>query len=279
MASFTALVERFNVLKKTVDSVALAPDANKIAEINAMFVALHEGVVSHGGVLAQGGKNAKQEAMIERELLELWALWHVRARNRPAFENTYAQLKVFYEDFRTVLPDSERRLLLTGLFLLHLLVENRIAEFHMTLETIDYNQRNSVYIQHPVMLEQYLMEGSYMKVWGLRTNVPESTSSGICAGCYGIMMEGMGATIREAVAECIEAAYETVTSNVLEKLLFLHSAPELEEIATRRGWTRENGGKLIRVRSAAKENDRSEPQTSVMIKRALDYARELETII
>ncbi|CAG8580615.1 17473_t:CDS:2 [Racocetra fulgida] len=62
---------------------------------------------------------------------------------------------------------------LTGLNLLRLLSQNRIAEFHTALENIEPEQLlENPFIKHPVHLEQYLMEGSYKKVWNSREQVP-----------------------------------------------------------------------------------------------------------
>jgi len=71
------------------------------------------------------------------------------------------------------LPPSERKYMLLGLNLLRLLSQNRIAEFHTELELIEVNQlHESVYIKHPVEIEQWLMEGSYNKVVSNRQSVP-----------------------------------------------------------------------------------------------------------
>lgn len=60
-----------------------------------------------------------------------------------------------------------------GLNLLNLLAQNRISDFHTELESIDPEQLlSNPFIQHSVNVEQYLMEGSYNKVWNSRENVP-----------------------------------------------------------------------------------------------------------
>ena len=59
---------------------------------------------------------------------------------------------------------------LTGLNLLRLLAENKIAEFHTQLEIIDAKSHdNQVGSSEPVMfargLEEWVMEGAYNRVW------------------------------------------------------------------------------------------------------------------
>jgi SAC3/GANP/Nin1/mts3/eIF-3 p25 family. len=62
-------------------------------------------------------------------------------------------------------PESPYKNEMLGLNLLYLLSQNRVAEFHMELERIQYEDMvNDVYINHSLQLEQYLMEGNYRKV-------------------------------------------------------------------------------------------------------------------
>ena len=79
---------------------------------------------------------------------------------------------------------------LIGLNLLRLLSQNRLSDFHTALEAIDLDQlQSNPYIKQAVdlgnklyllgsvhelniaFLEQFLMEGSYNKVWSTRSTV------------------------------------------------------------------------------------------------------------
>lgn len=51
-----------------------------------------------------------------------------------------------------------------GLYLMHLLVENRLAEFHSEVELLAPGDRESTFIAFPLQLETFLMEGNYTKV-------------------------------------------------------------------------------------------------------------------
>ena len=44
-----------------------------------------------------------------------------------------------------------------GLYLLRLLTLNKLAEFHMELETYSIEQLSNVFIKHPIQVEQDLM--------------------------------------------------------------------------------------------------------------------------
>ena len=75
-----------------------------------------------------------------------------------------------------------------SLHLLNLLSQNRISEFHTELELIPLEQLSNVYIEKPVLLEQYLMEGRYNQVWNLKNEAPSPF--------YAFFMEELMHTIR-----------------------------------------------------------------------------------
>lgn len=109
----------------------------------------------------------------------------------PSFDRYFSQLQTFYTDYRcaaycltahgasrrssTVLPPSKREFPIRGLNLIRLLTQNRIADFHTTLESLPLRAdalADNPYIRHPVDLERWLMEGSYSKVWNAREEAP-----------------------------------------------------------------------------------------------------------
>lgn len=78
------------------------------------------------------------------------------------------------QHFSTILPPSPRQHAVQGLNLIRLLTQNRIADFHTTLESLpaDVLSSSNEFITHPVNLERWLMEGSYSKVWNAREEAP-----------------------------------------------------------------------------------------------------------
>jgi len=74
-----------------------------------------------------------------------------------------------------ILPPSKREYPIRGLNLIRLLTQNRIADFHTTLESLPLPAdeiNDNPFIRHPVNLERWLMEGSYSKVWNAREEAP-----------------------------------------------------------------------------------------------------------
>ncbi|CAG2166456.1 unnamed protein product [Oppiella nova] len=109
---------------------------------------------------------ANKELIISRDVLEIGALYSVAQHDIPSFDRYLAQLKTYYFDYNSHLPESAFKYQLLGLNLLCLLSQNRVADFHTELELLPAKEiQNNVYIRHPVSLEQYLMEGSYNKVF------------------------------------------------------------------------------------------------------------------
>ena len=81
----------------------------------------------------------------------------------------------YVETHSSILPRSEREFPIRGLNLIRLLIQNRIADFHTTLESLPLPADELVanpFIRHPVNLERWLMEGSYSKVWNAREEAP-----------------------------------------------------------------------------------------------------------
>lgn len=144
------------------------------------------------------------------DILEIGAIWSIRSRDEPSFDRYFSQLQTFYNDYRYVLlpvhlsasshsvssylPPSKREFPIRGLNLIRLLTQNRIADFHTTLESLPLPADaigDNPYISHPVNLERWLMEGSYSKVWNARAEAPAEE--------YKYFVDSLIGTIRYAV--------------------------------------------------------------------------------
>jgi len=110
---------------------------------------------------------------LARQTLETGALLSIRLHEPDAFTRYYQQLLPFYE-----LPESSfegnssgQRSKVTGLYLLLLLTKGDYAGFHTVLEGLEVENegkgglQGNEYIQYPIKLERWLMEGSYDRVW------------------------------------------------------------------------------------------------------------------
>jgi len=122
------------------------------------------------------------------------------------------------------LPPSSLKYNLIGLNLLCLLSQNRISDFHTALEQIEPEQlNNNPAIQHPVKLEQSLMEGSYNRVWSSRSVVP--------APEYLFFIDILMDTIRNEIASCSEKAYTSLPLSDAGTLLFFTNMQDILNFA------------------------------------------------
>lgn len=110
-----------------------------------------------------------------REAYEYGAFICIRDNDAEGFARHYQQLKPFYFDFSSKLPISERHYPTIGLYLLYLLSDNRIGEFHVELELLPEAVKSNLdnkFIQYPIRLEECLMEGNYHRVYSARDEAP-----------------------------------------------------------------------------------------------------------
>jgi hypothetical protein len=77
-----------------------------------------------------------QETQIALDSFELGALLSLKIGDMNAFERHISQAKTIYFDYKLAIPDPQNQAVLTGLHLMHLLSQTRIAEFHTALETV-----------------------------------------------------------------------------------------------------------------------------------------------
>ena len=129
--------------------------------------------------------------LLAREILETGALMSIRLQQPDAFTRYYQQLLPFYElpesSFKSSHHEAHRahakgqRSKVTALYLLLLLTKGDYAGFHTVLEGLEVEEAGTAggsekdeFIQYPVKLERWLMEGSYDRVWGAtkREGVP-----------------------------------------------------------------------------------------------------------
>ena len=219
----------------------------------------------------KGDSLDKRELLLARNTLEIGALWSIEKRDIPSFQRYMAQLKCYYFDYSSFLPESSYKYQIVGLNLLSLLAENRLAEFHTELELLPVEELKNIYIKHPVSLEQFLMEGSFHKVFLLRGNVPAQN--------YNFFIDILIVTIRNEIASCMEKAYTSISVQEAAKMLMMDSRDNLEEYVQQRGWTTDEGRSSFIFPQKEKKEELHFVQNKVLISECLSYARELEKIV
>jgi len=213
-----------------------------------------------------------KELLVTRETYELACL-HVslKQKDMSSFERHMAQLKTIYTDYSALIPKSDRQMELQGLSLLSLLAQSKIAEFHTELELIPVGEWETKFIKFPIKLEQYLMEGSYQKVLASNQDLP--------CDSYKMFVEMLSGTVRDSIAESMEAAYEGIGLDEGLRMLRMKGVEELRDYTAmrEREWDIDAAGKVIRFRDDAKED--LEVPSQRLIVETLSYAKELERIV
>lgn len=167
------------------------------------------------------------------EVLELAVLASVRQGDEAAFDRNFAQLRPYYLDARSAIPLSPQEALLSGIHLLVLLVQNRIAEFHTAVELLPDEVLATPEVAQVAQLEAWLMEGAYNKVLGAR--------SSMASPYYLPLLDRLASTVRDEIASCSEAAYESLPAGEAAKMLRFSNETELSAYAGQRGWKLEGG--------------------------------------
>ena len=255
----------YQQLEAAWDRRDLEVTGGKLSEMKVLLLQL--------SFLPSGGRAGldPRELVLARNTLEIGALWSIEKRDIPAFQRYMAQLKCYYFDYGSLLPDSAYKYQILGLNLLCLLAENRLAEFHTELERLSVEELKNIYIKHPVSLEQFLMEGSFHKVLLLKGNVPAQN--------YSFFMDILIVTIRNEIASCVEKAYERISVSEAVKLLMIDSEGQLEEYMREREWVTSGDGQYFVFSWPEKKETLHFVQNQLLIQEYLSYARELEKIV
>ena len=221
--------------------------------------------------LSYAYRSSVQEYVLARDALEIGAQLSIMKKDIPAFERYISQLKCYYLDFAGHSQESPYKHQLLGLNLLCLLAQNRVAEFHTELERLSTsNMLNSVYLKHPIAMEQYLMEGNYNKLFLARGNVP--------AESYNFFIDILLNTIRDEIATCMEKSYSEISHKEALRMLYFEKPSDLKQYAEKRKWDSKKGDSF-HFDAGSKHDDTSPLPSTDLASQVINYARELEMII
>lgn len=202
--------------------------------------------------------------------LELGALLSAADDDLDAFARNISQLKPYYD----ALPASsttERKCHVLGLNLMHLLVDNRLSEFHAELELLSEEEAGTPFVSFPITLERQLMVGSYDEVLNAGTNVPDPS--------YNFFMENLMETVRDAIADCVEVTYKSLKLTDAVSMMKLDSVEELHEYVQekRDDWLVE--GDVLTFQPPPVGSKAADIPSMKLISQSLSYATELERIV
>lgn len=204
--------------------------------------------------------------------LELGVLLSVADLDLDAFARNISQLKPYYAALSSIGSDTtERKCHVLGLNLMHLLVDNRLSEFHAELELLSEEEARTPFVSFPITLERQLMVGSYDEVLNAGSNVPDPS--------YGFFMENLLETVRDSIADCVEVSYKSMKLDDAVTMMKFESKDELREYVSekREDWIVE-GGELTFQPPPMGSKAVDIPSMKLMAQ-SLSYATELERIV
>lgn len=174
------------------------------------------------------------------------------------------------------MPESSKKNSVIGLYLLYLLSQNKISEFHVELQAIPSSEHSNIYINVPVSLEQYFVDGNYAKVLATK-NVP--------LDAYNFFIEKFIDTVRTEIARSVEVSYKHLSLKDACEIFMLNNVEELKAFVEREShknaedrqitWVIEEDQLLFVTVNIEKENIPAKK----MMYQVLDYANELQRII
>eukprot|EP01067_Filipodium_phascolosomae_P001781 Filipodium_phascolosomae@DN213_c0_g1_i1.p1 len=159
-----------------------------------------------------------RELVIIRDMLELGVLLGIRTKDIRLFESSMTSLKPFYLDFEKDIPSSSRQYPMVGCYLLFLLTENRVGEFHTEVELWGVADKN-LYVKYAMDLERLIMEGNYNKVVEAAKVVP--------LPYYSFFIDRLLKTLQTKIGEWLEKSYSKLPKASAARMLFLPSTEAL----------------------------------------------------
>ena len=145
--------------------------------------------------------------------------YHLQNKDEKNFEIAYLQTKQFYFDYEYVVEINPRKEYFCGLYLLHLLSNNRNSEYCSELELLSLNSFNNDYIKLPIEIEHSISEGNYNKLLVLQNAITESS--------YLFYLGKLNSSIRYQIARSAEKSFNSISIKDLCEFLMLNNANEL----------------------------------------------------
>jgi len=213
------------------------------------------------------------------QALEFGVLLMVADGDLDAFARNVAQLKPYYANNNNTAtsdestPQSPRKCHILGLNLMHLLVDNRLSEFHAELELLSDTEASHPFVTFPIDLERQLMVGMYDKV--LSVTVPDPS--------YQFFVDHLLQTVRDSIADCVEVSYQQMKLQDACVLMKFTTEQELLEYVEecRDDWIvqQDMGTKMLCFQPPPSGSKATDVPSMKLIAQSLSYATEMERIV
>lgn len=221
-------------------------------------------------LLSLQGSTDKRTMLLGQQLMEQGALLAVHTQDSQSFQRYISQLKPYYADPQLA-AQSVLRPTILGLYLLFLIVENRLAEFHSELELLSESDLERREVAFTIALEQNLMVGTYNEVLQAKSNMPSPEH-------FDFFMGRLLDTVRDTIAECAEVSYESLSLDAAREMMMFDSADDLVRFIQTSHSEWRVADSRIYFEAAQQQRGREIPSVRLLTEN-LAYATELERIV
>lgn len=259
-------------LNKNLNSFKTAVDANRMSEAGNVLQTLKKQLIMLDSLPPICGDypGAVEERNLAREVYEYAVLYAVKCKDKDDFQRYISCLRPFYA--LKGCSESPNKPTILGLKLLHLLVENRLSEYHCEIELMSEAELSHPHVSFCTQIERHIMIGSYEQVLQQAQNPPVPH--------YDFFVSSLLETVRLNVAECVQSAYVSLPMKEAVQLLMFSSEKETARFVEENypHWSVGTNG-LIEFSSGKSGNVADTIPSHKVIEEVLTYAAELERIV
>lgn len=164
----------------------------------------------------------ESEYILSLGILEAEMEFALQLKDEKKFENGFLKAKQFYYDYSKIFPqlNTQKKLYFVGLYLLHLLSNNRTTDFSTEIELIKIEDLNNPNIEISMNLERCIMEGNYKGIQNLKSSSDEF---------YNFYLNKFDNTIRFQIARSAEKSYDSINVSEALGLFMFNNQNELTE--------------------------------------------------
>lgn len=233
-------------------------------------------------------ENYANDLIISRSILEIGALTFINLSKFDKFQQLINSLKVYYFDNNiSSLNESSKKTKLLSLYLLLLLSNGDFVQFYTELEFYTFKLKNiesDIFLKYPITLANWLLEGYYDKVLKILSNVgnDELLTSKSKLKEFQIFDLILINITRQEIAKTLNKSYKSLDFKNTKNLLYLKENYDLNlnNFIKEFNWNSKNNELIFNTDDdEINYDDENLSQSEKLVKNALNYAKEIDSII
>lgn len=212
--------------------------------------------------------NSEQDLKTAMNGLEIGAQIAINIADLNMFDRVICQLKQYYL-VKNIAKLSKKRQHLMGLYLMYLLTENRLGDFHVEIELLSFDDLENKFIKYPINIEQFMMEGSYEKIKKLKNELPDKT--------YLALTNKLEETVRNEIGASLQAVHNKINLGDALKMLSINDKNTLSQYIKTQKLEWRIDGDILHFSSQKQKQQTIDAVTT--IQDMLQFTSNIETIV